>query len=60
MLRYKIEGDADYRTVISTRLHHTLFFEQIDEGKRISLSAAWVNPRLEPGPWCEEMAEVIG
>jgi hypothetical protein len=59
-LRYKIEGDADYRTVISTRLHHTLFFGQEDEGKRVTLSAAWVNPRLEPGPWCEEITEIVG
>ena len=22
--------------------------------------AAWVNPRFEPGPWCEEISEVIG
>jgi hypothetical protein len=60
MLRYKMEGEAEYRTVISTRLHHTLFFEQTDEGKRITLAAAWVNPRLEPGPWCEDLSEVSG
>jgi hypothetical protein len=52
-------GDA-WQTVVSTRLHHTIFFEHDDEGKRITLSAAWVNPRFEPGPWCEEISEVIG
>jgi hypothetical protein len=60
MLRYKFEGDADYKMVVSTRLHHTLFFERDDEGKRLSLSAAWVNPRLEPGPWSDEISEIIG
>jgi hypothetical protein len=60
MLRYKKEGDADYKTVVSTRLHHTLFFERDDEGKRVTLSAAWVNPRLEAGPWSDEISEVIG
>jgi hypothetical protein len=60
VIRYKIEGDADEKMVISTRLHYTLFFERADEGKRVTLSAAWVNPRLEPGPWSEEISEVIG
>jgi hypothetical protein len=59
-LRYKIEGDTDEKTVISTRLHHTLFFSHEDEGKRITLSGAWVNPRLETGPWSAEITEIIG
>jgi hypothetical protein len=59
-LRIRHDGEDTCQTVISTRLHHTLFFERADEGKRIFLSAAWVNPRLEPGPWCEELPEIIG
>ena len=60
MIRIRHEGEDSYQTVVSTRLHHTLFFERTDEGKRIFISAAWVNPRLEPGPWCEEIPEIIG
>ncbi|MDR2449142.1 MAG: hypothetical protein LBD52_04205 [Prevotellaceae bacterium] len=59
-LRYRVDGEERYETVMSSRLHHTLFFERADEGKRILLSAAWVNPRLETGPWCVETSEVIG
>jgi hypothetical protein len=60
-LRYKIEGEGEVeKTVISTRLHHTLFFERTDESKRVTLSAAWVNPRLETGPWSDEISEIIG
>jgi hypothetical protein len=59
MLRYRKEGCNEY-TVVSTRLHHMLFFERADEGARIYLSAAWVNPRLEAGPWSEEISEIIG
>jgi hypothetical protein len=60
-LRYKVEGEGEVeKTVISTRLHQTLFFERADEGKRITLSAAWVNPRLETGPWSGEITEIIG
>ena len=60
ILRMRYENENTYQTVLSTRLHHTLFFERADEGKRIFISAAWINPRLEAGPWCEEISEVIG
>ena len=60
MIRIRMDGEDTYQTVVSTRLHHTLFFERADEGKRLFISAAWVNPRLEPGPWCEEISEIIG
>jgi hypothetical protein len=60
MIRYKKEEDTQYQTVISTRLHHTLYFDHTDEGKRVFISAAWVNPRLEPGPWSNEISEIIG
>jgi hypothetical protein len=59
-LRYKKEGDESYQTVVSARLHHTLFFEQEDDGKRLFFSVAWVNPRLETGPWTVEASEIIG
>jgi hypothetical protein len=41
-------------------LHHTLFFEPEEEGKRILLKAAWVNHRMEAGPWSNEISEIIG
>ncbi|MDR2126979.1 MAG: hypothetical protein LBP63_09140, partial [Prevotellaceae bacterium] len=60
IIRHKLEGEEKYQTVVSTRLHHTLFFDHADEGKRVLISAAWVNPRLEPGPWSDEISEIIG
>jgi hypothetical protein len=60
-LRYRLEGEGEVeKTVISTRLHHTLFFERTDEGKRVFFSGAWVNPRFEEGPWSGEISEIIG
>jgi hypothetical protein len=59
MIRYREEG-KDYIMIASTRLHHTIFFERDDEGKRIFISAAWINPRLETGPWSDEISEIIG
>jgi hypothetical protein len=60
-LRCRLEGEGEVeKTIVSTRLHHTLFFERTDEGKRVFFSAAWVNPRLETGPWSKEIFEIIG
>jgi hypothetical protein len=59
-LRWKFEDETAFRTEISTRLHFTLHFGREDETKRVILSAAWVNPRLEEGPWTEDLAEVVG
>jgi hypothetical protein len=60
MLRWKFEDEAEYKTVISTRLNHTLSFDKRDESRRIVLCAAWINPRLQPGPWSNEIREIIG
>ncbi|MDR2121237.1 MAG: hypothetical protein LBP64_10270 [Tannerella sp.] len=60
MIRYKLEGEAIYRMAVSTRLRHTLRFDRADTGRRVCISAAWVNPRLEPGPWSDEITEIIG
>jgi hypothetical protein len=59
-LRYMIEGESRYSYELSTRLHHTLHFSREDEGKRITLAAAWINPRLQEGPWSGDVSEVIG
>jgi hypothetical protein len=58
-LRYRIDGETAEKTVMSSRLHHTLFFERTDEGKRVSFSGAWINPRFETGPWSNEILEII-
>jgi hypothetical protein len=59
-LRWRYEGETSWRIEISTRLHITLYFDQADETKRVYLSTAWVNPRLEEGPWSETLEEIIG
>ena len=58
-LRWRFEDETEFHTQISTRLHVTLYFEREDATKRVVMSAAWVNPRLQEGPWCEDVIEVI-
>ena len=59
-LRWRFEDETMYRIVDSTRLQYTLHFDEADETKRIIMSAAWMNPRLEAGPWSEDISEVVG
>jgi hypothetical protein len=59
-IRHRFEDETENKTVISTRLHHTLFFERADEGRRVIISAAFVNPRLQEGPWSDDISEIIG
>ncbi|MDR0614328.1 MAG: hypothetical protein LBG45_12870 [Dysgonamonadaceae bacterium] len=59
-LRWRFEGETFYRTEVSTRLHFTLHFDREDETKRVIIAAAWINSRLEEGPWSEDVTEVVG
>jgi hypothetical protein len=59
-VRWRFEDEETYSIIISTRLHCTIFFDHKDESRRIVLAAAFVNPRLEEGPWSIDTTEVIG
>ena len=59
ILRYKVDGDTEWRFLISIRKHRTLVFNDADEGKYLHAQAAWLNPRLEAGPWSEEVIVLI-
>jgi hypothetical protein len=54
VVRYRKESDAEWQSVYSTRLHTDIFFNDEDCGKRLTLMAAWINPRLQHGPWSTE------
>lgn len=60
-LRWRFEGEdeAFCRSELSTRLHYILHFDGKDEGRRIILAAAWINPRLESGPWSRDVTEIV-
>jgi hypothetical protein len=59
-LRWRFADETASHIEMSTRLHCTLHFDRADETRRIVMSAAWVNPRLEEGPWSEDITEIIG
>ncbi|MDR0614189.1 MAG: hypothetical protein LBG45_12150 [Dysgonamonadaceae bacterium] len=59
-LRWRFEGETYYRTEVSTRLHITLHFNREDETRRVIIAAAWINPRLQEGPWSADITEIVG
>jgi hypothetical protein len=59
-LRWRFEGETVYHTEASTSLHYTIRFERGDEAKRVEISAAWMNTRLEEGPWSASIVEIVG
>jgi hypothetical protein len=59
-LRWRFVGETTYHIEVSSRLHYTVHFEREDETKRVEMSAAWMNSRMEEGPWSEDIVEVVG
>jgi hypothetical protein len=51
---YLVEGETIWRDSQTTRLHLTLPFDSEDVGKKVTIKAAWTNPRLQHGPWSDE------
>jgi hypothetical protein len=59
VLRYRVEGEETWHEESSTRLHVTMPFDFEQQGKVITLLAAWINPRLQHGPWSDEIKVII-
>jgi hypothetical protein len=58
-LRWRFDDEEAWRIELSTRLRHLLYFRREDEGRRIVLSIAWMNPRLQEGPWSPSVSQVV-
>jgi hypothetical protein len=59
VVRYRKEGDTEWSEKYTTRLHTDISFDGKDTGQRFELMAAWINPRLQHGPWSHELSGVI-
>jgi hypothetical protein len=59
VLKHRKEDETEWHEQYTTRLHVTLSFDHADEGKHLSLMAAWINPRLQHGPWSNELKVLI-
>jgi hypothetical protein len=59
VVRYRKSDDTEWHEEHSTRLHITLLFNNEDEGKHLTLTTAWINPRIQHGPWSDEITVLI-
>jgi hypothetical protein len=59
VVRYRKEGESEWHEEHTTRLHQILLFDNEDEGKHLILTTAWINPRIEHGPWSDEIRVLI-
>ncbi|MDR0581915.1 MAG: hypothetical protein LBG31_03010 [Prevotellaceae bacterium] len=59
ILRYRLEEETEWHEVYSTKRCTTLYFNSGDEGKHITLTAAWLNSCIQRGPWSNEVISLI-
>ncbi|MDR0609373.1 MAG: hypothetical protein LBG58_04640 [Planctomycetaceae bacterium] len=59
LLKYRLEDETQWQFVISTKLHYTLVFDETAKGKHLLMQGAWLNPRMQNGPWSEEIQELV-
>jgi hypothetical protein len=59
VFRYRVEGNETWEEKMSTRLKTILEFEEEQAGKYLHVTAAWFNPRLERGPWGDEITVLV-
>jgi hypothetical protein len=57
--RYRKSDETEWHEEHTTRLHLTLLFDSEDEGKHLTLKTAWINPRIQHGPWSDEITVLI-
>jgi hypothetical protein len=58
-VRWRFVGETEYHFEVTTRLQYTIHFNQEDRTKLVEIAAAWINPRLEAGPWSDDITEVV-
>ncbi|MDR1405842.1 MAG: hypothetical protein LBI89_01380, partial [Prevotellaceae bacterium] len=59
VVRYRKESETEWHERHTTRLHITLLFDSGDEGTHLLLTTAWINPRIQHGPWSDELRVLV-
>jgi hypothetical protein len=59
LLKHRLKDEKECQQLTVTRKHLTLHFDPAAAGKELEVTAAWLNPRLEPGPWSDLEAAII-
>jgi hypothetical protein len=59
LLQYRFKGETDWQQKNLTKKSDTLIFNDDAEGKYLQVRAAWLNPRLQQGPWSDTDEKLI-
>jgi hypothetical protein len=57
--KYRLVGATDWELKTITKKHRTLHFGNEAQGKVMEITATWLNPTLEPGPWSDVESAII-
>ena len=58
VIRFRVDG-GEWQERYVKRTGERLSFSPEQEGLHVTVSAAWINPSLEPGPFCPEIRVLI-
>jgi hypothetical protein len=58
-VQYRLAGAAEWENLHLTRKRHILELGQEASGRYLQVRAAWLNPRLQAGPWCDERRAMV-
>ncbi|MDR1191312.1 MAG: hypothetical protein LBK60_06585 [Verrucomicrobiales bacterium] len=58
-LQYKLADEPEWENVFMPRKRHALRFKDHALGRRCFIRAAWLNPRLEAGPWSDIKSVIV-
>jgi hypothetical protein len=59
VMRYCKDDEGVSHEENTTRLHFTLLFNEEDYGKFVTVTVAWINPRIQHGQWSDEIRVLI-
>jgi hypothetical protein len=59
IVRTRKDGEEHWHEEYSTSLHVTKIFDAEDESKYLTVAIAWINPRIQHGPWSDEIRALI-
>ncbi|MDR1146902.1 MAG: hypothetical protein LBK71_12330 [Verrucomicrobiales bacterium] len=58
-VQYKFDGAAEWENLLISRKQHALRLADHALGQRCHFRAAWLNPRLEAGPWSDVRSLIV-
>jgi hypothetical protein len=59
-IEFRFDNDTVWQSETVTKKRYTFIFTEEDAGKQVHVRVAWVNTKLEAGPYCREFTFIVG